>query len=195
VLHAQPLNTGEDEESIGSANEGESTPGENAPTSPDEPSEDDQPLALGFDADYLTQRDSGLLLIKLVAPRDRNAAVAAILEEVNHVRDNGLSEAELARARFLLTEQYLEQSESVSGLAGALGFYDATDGYPFAVNYLDRVAHITSDDIKRMAQKYLTPDAYVQVTIEARTETRPQDNGALSARLDRKGRNGKEAWQ
>jgi predicted Zn-dependent peptidase len=179
VLHADPLNSGEDEESIGSANEDESTP-----TPQSEPSEDDLPLALGFDADYLTQRDSGLFLIKLVAPRDRNAAVAAILEEINRVRTDGLSEAELAHARFLLTEQYLEQSESVTGLAGALGFYDASDSYKFAVNYLERVMHVTNDDIKRMAQKFLTPNAYVQATIEGRTETRPQDNrGTLSARL------------
>jgi predicted Zn-dependent peptidase len=193
VLHAAPLNANEDEESIGPADDDENAPGEKAPDErapkstparPDATPEDELPLALAFDADYLTQHDSGLFLITLVAPHDRNATVAAVLQEVNHVRDDGLTETELARARFLLTEQYLEQSESVGGLAGALGFYETIDNYKFATDYLNRVAHITNEDIKRMAQKYLTPGAYVQATIEGRAETRPQDNnGTLSARL------------
>jgi hypothetical protein len=195
ILRAEALNKEEDEEAIGAGEpgEGESTPGgeapkENAPdnAAPENPSsENPLPLALGFDADYLTQRDSGLFLITLVAPRDRNETVGAVLEEVNHVREEGLTESELARARFMLTQQYLEQSESVSGLAGALGFYEMIDNYEFATTYLDRVAKITNDDIKRMAQKYLTPSAYVQATIEGRTPPQPQDHGGtLNARFD-----------
>jgi zinc protease len=178
ALRAQPLRRGGSDEAIGGDEDkpeggGESTP---APAVPEQ-NEDQAPLAVAFDVDYLTQRDSGLFLITLVGPRDRNATTAAVLDAVNKVRDDGLTPAQLSRAKFLLTEQYIEQAEGVSGLGGALGFYEMIDSYEFATKYLDRVANISNDDIKRIANKYLTPNAFVQATVEARPESNPQNGG------------------
>jgi hypothetical protein len=44
-----------------------------------------------------------------------------------------------ARAKTMLTRQYVQQSETVSGQAGALGFYDMISTYQFAITYLNQI--------------------------------------------------------
>ena len=149
--------------------------GANAVPGPDDPDAEEtaentnmpEPLALGFDVNFLTQRDPGLLMFSLVVEPDKKAeAAGAILAEIGKVRANGISPGDLARAKTALQRQYLEQSDTVSGQAGALGFYEMISTYQFATSYLQRIERISNDDIKRMAGKYLASTAYVQVSIE-----------------------------
>lgn len=145
------------------------------------------PLVASYDVDFLTQRDAGLFLISLVDPQDREGAVDVVLGELKRVRENGLSQAELERAKTKLRSQYLEQSETVAGQAGALGFYDVIGSHRFAVEYLDRVARVTGADVQRVAKKYLAPDAYVRAEVLPLPRPRPQDedNGPIiTARYD-----------
>jgi zinc protease len=121
-------------------------------------------LAGGFSADYLTQHDSGLFLISIIAPSDAEQATAAV-KNLMAGAGAGLSASDLENAKTLLRRQYVAQSNNTSGQAGALGFYDAIDSYQFAVNYLDIVQQTTSDDIARVAKKYFDPANYVQVTL------------------------------
>jgi zinc protease len=146
------------------------------------------PLALAFDVDFLTQRDPGLFTISLVVePQDRVAAVDATLAEVARVQNEGISEEALVRAKRSLAQQYIQQGETVSGQAGALGFYEMIDTYQFAVDYLDRVAKVTPADVKRVASTYLARSAYVQTVIAPlpREQTPQPDRGGgtLTAQL------------
>jgi zinc protease len=158
---------------------------ENAPPPPPADSDDENtPLAYGFDVDYLTQQDNGLFLIALAAPTNRTNATNAVLEEITRVQNDGLSDAELTRAKNLLRQQYLRQGETLSGQVGSLGFYDVIDNYRFAIDYLDRIERITNDDIKRFAKTYLTPQAHVQATIEGiRPPVEKPNSGVITARL------------
>lgn len=135
--------------------------------------------ALGFDVDYLTQRDPGLLTVTLVVNPDSSGGdpVGLVMDEIEKLQREGLSADELARAKQSLTRQYIGQSDTVSGQAGALGFYDVIGNYNFAVEYLDRIGHITSDDVKRVAQKYLSRTSYVQVVAEPLPLPRPRVPG------------------
>ena len=135
-------------------------------------------LALGFDVDYLTQRDPSLFIISLVVePEDRATAVDATLAEISKVQNQGISEQALARAKRVLSQQYIGQGETVSGQAGALGFYDMIDTYQFAVDYLDRIARVTPADIKRVATTYLSRTAYTQAVIAPAPRERVPNNG------------------
>jgi len=146
-----------------------------------------KPLALGFDVDFLTQRDPGLFIVSLVVEPDRRtAALSATLEEIGRVNKNGIDAAALQRAKRILTRQYIEQGETVSGQAGALGFYEMIADYRFAVTYLDSVAKVTMADVKRVAGRYLSKSAYVQAVVEPlpRPRTRPPggSGGTITAR-------------
>lgn len=152
------------------------------------------PLVGSYDVDYLTQRDAGLLLVSLVDPQDREGAVEAVLSEVRRVRNSGVSAPELARAKAQLRQQYIEQSASVNGQAGALGFYEAIASYRFAVDYLDKCAKISAADLQRVAQKYLAPERYVRAEISPLPRPRPDsgngDNGpVITAHFPLRGQN------
>ncbi len=148
------------------------------------------PLVDSYDVDYLTQRDAGLILVSLVDPQDREGAVDAVLGEVKRVREGGISEAELSRAKAQLREQYIEQSASAEGQAGSLGFYDAIASDRFAIEYLSRCAKVTAADLQRVARKYLAPDQYVRAEIaplQRQRPSRPDDNGpVITAKFDAK---------
>jgi predicted Zn-dependent peptidase len=149
-----------------------------------------EPLAIGYDVDYLTQRDPGLFIISLVVePDKRTTAVNATLDEIARVQREGLDATSLQRAKTALTYQYVEQGDTVSGQAGALGFYDMIDTYQFAVTYLERVARVSAADVKRVATKYLARSSYVQAIVEP--EPAPPTGlpggdgaGAITASLD-----------
>ena len=152
--------------------------GDDSDASEDEEPKPDapEPLALGFDVSFLTQRDAGLIVFTLVTEPDlRAAATKATLEAIAGVRQNGLKTPDLERARRLLRQQYLRQGETPSGQAGALGFYEMIATYEFAVSYLDRIDAISNADIRRVAQKYFVPTAVVQTTIDAAIPARPNN--------------------
>jgi zinc protease len=106
--------------------------------------------------------------------------VSALLAEVGRVRTGGIDAASLARAKTMLTRQYVQQSETVSGQAGALGFYDMISTYQFAITYLNQIQQVTADDVRRVARNYLSTTNYVQVAIEPtpvpRSRPFPRDN-------------------
>ncbi len=125
------------------------------------------PLALAYDVDYLTQRDASLFIVTMaLEPSDQSDAVAAVLREVGRVQDGGVSAEELARAKSLLSSQFTAQSESVSGQASSLGFYDMIGSYEFALKYLPRVQRVTLGDLQRVARTYFSRTKYLQAVIE-----------------------------
>jgi zinc protease len=136
--------------------------------------------ALGFDVDYLTQHDPGLMTVTLVVNPDSRSkdAVTLLMDEIERVQRDGLGADALTRAKQSLKRQYIAQSDTASGQAGALGFYDMIGGYSFAVDYLDRIGRISSEDVRRVAQKYLSRTSYVQVIAEPNPSERPDKPGA-----------------
>ncbi len=137
-------------------------------------STDNPPLASAYEVDFLTQRDAGLFLITLAGTGDKDAAVKAVLGEVERARAGNLSPAEVMSAKMLLRSQYVQQAESPAGQAGSLGFYDAISSYQFAVNYLSLCAAVTKDDLQRVAQKYFSPKALVRVELDPVSRPREQ---------------------
>ena len=156
-------------------------------------STDNPPLASAYEVDYLTQRDAGLFLITLAGTVDKAGAERAVLDEVARARDGALSPDEVARAKRLLHQQYIEQGENPAGQAGALGFYDVISSYQFAVNYLSLCESVTAPDIQRVARKYFAPGAMVRVELtplvppqEQPGIPRPGDPNIVTASLARR---------
>ena len=146
------------------------------------------PLALGYDVDFLTQRDPGLFIVTMaIEPTDRREAIEAVFKEIARVAEGAPAE-DVARGKRALTQQYIEQGATVSGQAGALGFYDTIDTYRFAVEYLPRIERITSADLQRVAKTYLTRARSLQCVIEplpqAPAPNKPDfGNGVITAQL------------
>ncbi len=140
-------------------------------------------LGLMTSVDYLTQRYPGLVMITVLTTPGNDLQVrGAVLAEVQRLRDEPVTEAQLARAKRLLRVAYAFNNEAYSDQVGTLGFYEAIDTHRFAIDYVDLVNAITVEDITRVAQTYLSLDAYTLVII--RPETRPGETEEAHLRCD-----------
>lgn len=139
----------------------------------DGPDGQNKPLVDSYDVDYLTQRDPGLILITLVGVQDRDETISVVENEIKRLGENGPGEAEMKRARELLRRQYLEQSESAAGQAGALGFYEMIADYKFALQYEQLTQTVTGADVQRIVREYLAPKKEIRASVTPLPRARP----------------------
>ena len=105
-------------------------------------------------------RDPGLLVIGATLEAEHwQQALTGILTEVERVRREGVTTAELDRAKRNLESDFIYQSETVQGQASQLGYFDAVLGdLAFESRYLKGLARTSPQDIQRVARAYLTPN-------------------------------------
>jgi len=88
-----------------------------------------------------------------------------IIGEVNRLRDETASVAEVDAAKRALLSSYLFDVQTVSGRADALGFYDMIDTNQYDVDYISNFGKVTPADIQSLAKTYLDTNAYSIVTM------------------------------
>jgi zinc protease len=84
------------------------------------------------------------------------AIEAALIAEVTKIQQDGIAEAELARVRKQLRAQVAYGSESVTNQALQLGMWETIDSYRRVDTLADELAAVSADDVRRVAQTYLT---------------------------------------
>ena len=87
---------------------------------------------------------------------DPAAVEAALTAEVAKIQQGGIAESELARARKQMRAQVAYGGESVTNQAMQLGMWEALDTYRRVDTLLDELAAVSADDVRRVAQTYLT---------------------------------------
>jgi zinc protease len=100
-----------------------------------------------------------------------------IWEAIEEVKDGTFDEGELAKARRGLVASFIMGMQSIffQGLAG--GLYEIKAGDCGMVNtVLDRCEEITTQDVQRVAQHYLSEDNRTVVTLQPIT---PEENERL----------------
>ncbi len=117
-------------------------------------------LARSVSAYAYTPPDPGLLVVSAsLEAEDMAKAYDAIVGELARLRNEEVSEEELERARVNLEADFVFQAETVQGQARELGYAVVIHGDPdWDRRYLERIRATTADDLKRVAQKYLTRD-------------------------------------
>ena len=86
--------------------------------------------------------------------------------EIQKLHDEGATEAELNAAKDYLTGNFplrLDSSGKLAGFLGQIEYFGLGDDY--IERYSERVRAVTLDDVKKVAAKYLHPDALVQVVV------------------------------
>jgi zinc protease len=140
-------------------------------------------LALMTNCDYLTQRDQGLVIITAMTSPDQETQVrSAILEQVEKLRSEPLTDEELAEAKRVLRISYAFGNEAFRDQAGALGFYEAIDVYTRAVEYIETIEALTAEQVQAVAQEYFDPDAYTLAIV--RPEAAPGEQEEAMAPCD-----------
>lgn len=139
-------------------------------------------LAHQIDAGVFSLQTDGVFIIDAVSDPDKRAAVEtealAILEAV---KTQGVSQADLDKARRSMLAGQIKSLGTMRGKASDLGSnWLMAKNLDLSRAYLDAVGRVTTDDLQRVARQYLTPDR-INVTslnpvgsLSARAEARPE---------------------
>ncbi len=125
-------------------------------------------LVHGISAGAYTPPQGGLFYIGVECdPEQRDTAETAILAEINRLRTELVSEAEVLRARRLFLAEQLSSLTTMRGQATDLGGnWHATHHPDFTRTYLAAIDRVTPADVLRVAETYLIPDGLTTVSLD-----------------------------
>ena len=115
-------------------------------------------LAYGISAFSYTPGDPGLLGIdSTIDPAKRDAVRDLVLKIIDEVKQAGVRAEELTKAKKILLSHHLGTLTTMRGQASDLGSnWLLTRNLNFSRDYLEAIQKVTLDDIRRVAQHYLT---------------------------------------
>jgi len=130
-------------------------------------------LAYSVESFFTANKDPGsfqvVLQTKNVSARE---AIVRARAEVERIRNEPVSEKELAEARQYLTGSFplrLDTNAEIAAFLSQVEIYGLGEDY--AERYAERIRAVTREDVQRVAQKYLHPDQLVLVVVGNSAET------------------------
>lgn len=123
---------------------------------------DRQSLAYSVSAVSKEGQDPGIFGVFIAsAPEKKDEAIAGIMDELKKIRTEKVSEEELKRAKSAIIGGYEIGLQEVSSQAGDMANNELYGfGYDFSKAFPGKIDAVTTDDVLRVARKYLTLDAY-----------------------------------
>ncbi len=114
-------------------------------------------LVKNISASAFTPYGPGLFEIYGTAdPKNFKAIVKELVKELELIKQNGISEEELEKAKVQILSDFVYSSETSEGLSSTLSSFQLTRGtYKDIIWYKEKIEKATQEDIKRVAQKYL----------------------------------------
>ncbi|OLC55634.1 MAG: hypothetical protein AUH92_01660 [Acidobacteria bacterium 13_1_40CM_4_69_4] len=101
-------------------------------------------------------RDVGVLTIMAENdPKHGAAAIRAIQAEVERVRREPPSRAEMERARAAIEFRYHQSRSEVLGQSSILAYYESLGGHHLAEELVERLQKVAAEDVLRVARAYL----------------------------------------
>jgi zinc protease len=119
---------------------------------------DNQQLVSGIGCgDWTPSFDNGSFEIEMQTDPDHvQPAVAAALADVAQVRDHGVDENRLARAKVQTKMGRLKSMQTSADVAASLAIDYMTTGDPhFSDRYVERISKVTDEQVQAVARKYL----------------------------------------
>ncbi len=104
-----------------------------------------------------TPKDPGLLLISSTLERAQvEKALAQIITTIYRLKHDKIPSPELKKAKINLESHFIYQGETARGQARQLGFFEIVAGdISFKEKYLKGVGKVSSEELRRVARKYL----------------------------------------
>jgi len=116
-------------------------------------------LASAVSAYDYTPTSIGVFVIHAESPAERAAEAArAIWAQVRDIRENGVTEVELTRAKRVYEARWIRRLEDMEGQANYLAEWEALGDWTMGDDYLRRALAVTTDEIQALARRFLDPD-------------------------------------
>ncbi len=124
-------------------------------------------LAFGVSAYSYTPGQPGIFGIDATTEPDKRVATQQlILEIIAEVTNSGVTSEELAKAKKISLSHHLSALTTMRGQASDLGSnWFLTRNLNFTRDYLDAVQTVTGDDLRRVAEKYLTTENLTVISL------------------------------
>lgn len=109
-------------------------------------------------------------------------ATAIVLEEIDRIRTETVSEAELRTTKASFIDTFSRNFSSPASTAGLFADDEYTGRDPgYLLTYRDSISAVSGDDVQRVAREYLDPDRLVILVVGDRTtiEAGDPDNPAI----------------
>ena len=112
-------------------------------------------------SDYTALEAGGVIMVTAqLEPPNLARAEAEILREVQRLREQGVTDAELRRAITRAEAEHAFRSETAEGRARLLGHAETVWRLAEELAYIDRVRSVTSEQVRLAARRYLDPERY-----------------------------------
>jgi len=127
---------------------------------------DAEGLAYSVGSAYPTRRGTGRIVVHLgTAPASAPAAEAGIRREVERIRADGVGEDELLRTKTYMTGAFALDQRTNARRSFSLAFYELMGvGADYGRHLPELIEAVTTDDVRRVAQRYLVDPAVVVVS-------------------------------
>ncbi|HEY2065926.1 MAG TPA: pitrilysin family protein [Gemmatimonadaceae bacterium] len=116
-------------------------------------------LASSVSAYDYTPTSLGVFVVHAETPPEQAAdAARAIWAQLRSLREHGVDEAELVRAKRLYESRWVRRLEDMEGQANYLAEWQALGDWRRGEDYLQRALDVTPDEITQLARRFLDPD-------------------------------------
>jgi len=118
----------------------------------------DKELVYSLGSWNYTPKDPGIFIISgLAEPEKLQDAEDAIWAEIEKIKEEGIDEDELTKAKNGVLAGYISSRQTVTGQASDVASSEFITGdYDFSQKYVDGINSLSSDDIEELAFKYLS---------------------------------------
>lgn len=130
---------------------------------------DKESLAYSLSSFSLLGLDTGSFGIYLgTSPDKKNEAIKAVWQQLYRVREEPISEEELAKAKNVLIGNYELSLQTRGNQAMEMALNEIYGlGQDFGNRYVHAIEQVDAKTVQAMARKYIRPEHYVQITVGA----------------------------
>lgn len=128
---------------------------------------DNKGLAYDVHSSFASLKETGIFEVGIQTKNESaNDVISETFKEIRRIQNDLVSEKELADAKAYLTGSFplrMDTSAKIAGMLTAIEIYNLGLDYP--ARYPALINAVTREDIRRVAKKYLHPDAMVVVVV------------------------------
>jgi zinc protease len=116
-----------------------------------------QGLVTAIGAFVVGHRDNGIFAVRAVLPSAStlDSTVEEVFREIETLRTTPVGAGEMEKNLTRLEASYVLEHETADTIAENLGFFAVHGDHRYAEEYIDRLARVTPEDIRRVAAEYL----------------------------------------
>jgi zinc protease len=116
---------------------------------------------------FAAQKEAGHFQIVVQTKNESaNVAIADIITQINSIRNEKVSDDELAEAKSYLTGSFPRRLDTNRKIAD---FFASAEFFNLGIDYVEKypgyINVVTKDDVLRVAKKYLDPDNFILVVV------------------------------